>query len=107
MNALVFGAMARDRARAPSLLSLRHLAVSNAVILFTGTPTCRFPSPLPAEGFSVALKASFAVFKSLPLLGIAHNSAARSPACAGDTHLGHLPGASSGIHLIVASRSFD
>jgi len=36
----------------------------------------QIPKPLPAEGFSVPLRASFLVFKALPLLGVAHNNAA-------------------------------
>ncbi|HEX2929070.1 MAG TPA: hypothetical protein VHV54_05110 [Candidatus Binatia bacterium] len=32
------------------------------------------PTPLPTEGYSISPRASFAVFKSFPLLGIATNS---------------------------------
>ncbi|MEJ7810761.1 MAG: hypothetical protein WKG32_10170 [Gemmatimonadaceae bacterium] len=33
------------------------------------------PEPLPASGFDVPLRASFTVFRSLPLLGVSTNSA--------------------------------
>jgi hypothetical protein len=33
------------------------------------------PKPLSQEGFAVPLKASFVVFKALPLLAVAHNNA--------------------------------
>jgi hypothetical protein len=34
------------------------------------------PDPLPADGFPVPLRASFLVFRRVPLLGVASNSAA-------------------------------
>jgi hypothetical protein len=34
------------------------------------------PKPLPGDGFSISLRASFLVFRKFPLLGIATNNAA-------------------------------